>query len=88
MVKFPKLIWLLLPALVFLLMMAIFITRLPKKDAVSTENNVVAVPTAGPTQSTQPVSPLQNLADQIQNFSVDDPTLARPTFDREIELPQ
>ena len=84
----PRLIWLILPALLFFVVLIVLVVRLPKPQSVAT-----TVPASVPTPTpASPASPAQTqvhlLLDRISSFKVSDPQLATPNFDRKISLPQ
>ena len=83
-----SLLWLSLPIFVFVGLVTFFITRLPHSQTTSTTNQptpspVSANPSPLPVSSTN----LQILVAQIKSFSVNDPNLELPTFDRHLEIP-
>ena len=82
------LIWLILPSVVFFLLVAVFVIKLSRRPATSTQapagspipvGNPVATPGAG--------NGMTSLVQQITGWQISDPRLAAPPFDRKISLP-
>lgn len=83
-----NLIWLILPSVVFFLLVAVFIIKLSRRPATSTQ-----VPAGSPPAKRDPVATpgadngLTSLLQQVTGWQASDPRLAAPAFDRKISLP-
>ena len=87
--KTPHILWFLIPGAVFLGLMAFMVISIPRPQTSMVEvDDVKIIPTIVSQIFPQPVSPLESLIQEISSFQVDDPTLAPPPFDREINLPE
>jgi hypothetical protein len=89
--KIPKIFWLLGPALVFLILVTLIISLLPKTDGgLSTSIEGIEVPTSAPepTSIPVPVSQIDQLINKITIYDPQDPVLVAPNFDMHISLPE
>jgi hypothetical protein len=86
MTKISRQILLFIPAVIFILLLAVLILKSPNPEPNSTE----VITTPGPVTQISPTpkseTELQILINQIRSYSPKDPNLAMPNFDREIEL--
>lgn len=84
----PKLVLLLIPGTIFLLLLAIFIAKLPKSPPNKTDMpEVIPTATATPTQAPIDQTPIQALVQSVTDLQINDPQLTAPNFDRKISLP-
>lgn len=90
MIKVPKILWLIVPGIVFVVILMLLLAILTKKpttpEALQTEN--VVMPTVSETPSAGiAVTPVDILINKLTSLQVNDPLLVAPNFDRKISLP-
>lgn len=86
---FPKFVWLIIPGLVFIVLLGIFVLRMSRPEANSTDTPAPTPTTyIFPTPTTQAGTPLQSLVGQIRTLQIDDAQTASPIFDDKISLPE
>lgn len=85
----PRLLLLIIPAIVFIVSLIIILLRLPSPQPSSTTVPATVSASLSPLSSPDPTVPpqLQSLVDQIIGFKIQDPRLTPPVFDRSISLP-
>lgn len=86
--KIPRIALLSIPAIVFLLLLAVLVAQSPKRQAATTEipqtSTTITVATVTPKTKTE----LEILIEDIANYSPQDPNFALPNIDRQISLPE
>lgn len=84
----PKLILLLIPGVIFLLVLVLIISKLPKTAPNKTEVPA-ALETPIPSSTPPPTghTPIQLYLQSVNDLQISDPQLAAPNFDRKISLP-
>ena len=86
--KAPKLLFLLIPGVVFLLVLTAFLVRIPKTPtSTKTENSLFPLSVATPTPISVSKTPLQNFIQSVNDLDINDPQLTPPNFDRKVSLP-
>lgn len=80
--------WLLVPGIVFVIIFITLLLALPKPEQVATMVSGTPKPNATPVINTGQKSVYQDLYDQISGFTVENPALTAPNFDRKISLPK
>ena len=85
--KVPKLLFLLIPGIIFFLALLVFLLKLPKPAPIQTENTITASPTVSATPQPSSKSPIEQYVENVNALQIPDPQLTRPNFDRKISLP-
>ncbi len=85
--KGSRLLLFLIPGAIFMLVLAAFIAKIPKKETATTENNPMPTMKVVSTPIQTNVSPLQSYINSVSALQVDDPQLTPPNYDRKIFLP-
>ncbi len=86
--KPPRVVWIVLPILVFATLLIFFVSRLPRPRSAT----VAASPSPisnlqSPISAPAASSELQQIADEIRSFRLDDPAEQPPSFSRSLDIP-
>lgn len=88
MIKIPRMVLLSIPAVIFLLLLAILIAQAPKKTPIATEVETTAVNSIIASPTPRGLTEMESLINDIRSFAPRDPSLTLPNIDKEITLPE